>query len=184
MRFDLVDGFCLSPIRDGDQTAYLQHFQDKALTDALILIPYPYTRQDADQWIKVRVEATAKQARESQFALRRPDGFLVGGAGLVLTRGMKSHRADLGYWIIAEYRGRGLVRAAVRALVRHGFSELGLKRIQAWTTLSNEVSQRILEKEGFAREGLLRGYQQSEGVLLDGYLYARLSDGTEKLAVA
>jgi ribosomal-protein-alanine N-acetyltransferase len=174
MRFELKDGFYLGPIEEGDQAAYIQHFCDRKLTDALVLIPHPYTAQDADLWVKACRETAARQMKESQFAIRQANGFLVGGCGLFVNRGMENHRAELGFWIAEEHRHQGLVLASVRHLVKYGFSELGLQRIQAWTSVSNQASQHILEANEFLKEGLFRGYQRQNGVLIDCYPYGLL----------
>jgi RimJ/RimL family protein N-acetyltransferase len=173
MRIDLQHrGFYLSPIQNGDQAAYVEHFRDKATTDNLLKIPYPYTEEDAEAWVKSRLEAALKQPQETSFALRRIDGFLIGGIGLVLNSGAAEHRAELGYWVAKDYRGRGLATAAIRAMVQYAFQSLGLKRVEALAFSHNLISHRVLEKAGFKREGLLEGYHLKNGALQDACIYA------------
>ncbi len=182
MRIDLnhPDSFYLSSVQNGDQAAYVEHFRDKDTTDCLLKIPYPYTEDDAEKWVRVCLEATLKQPHETNFALRRSDGFLIGGAGLVLNGGAAEHRAELGYWVSKDYRGRGLATAITRVMVRHAFQSLGLQRIEALTFSQNLISQRVLEKAGFKLEGLLQGYHIKNGILQDACMYGLLKTDTSE----
>jgi len=174
MYLHLHDGFYLSPVREGDEAAYVEHFSDKATTDNLLKIPYPYTMTDAENWVRFCVESSLKQTRPIHFGFRRPDNFLIGGIGLQLGSGTAAHRAEIGYWLAKDYRGRGLATAAVRVMVRHAFQDLGLRRIEATSASRNLASHRVLEKAGFIREGFLAAYHLKDGVLIDVYLFAIL----------
>lgn len=182
MRIDLHDGFYLDQIRDGDQPAYVEHFSDKDTADRLLKIPFPYTEAHADFWVKHCTNLARQETDPHQFALRRPDGFLIGGIGLVLDKGMADHRAETGYWVAIGYRGRGLATAAVQAITQHAFQRLDIKRIEAYPFSGNLESCRVLEKAGFMREGLLVGYHLKEGALIDAHLFARVEKAPTSLA--
>jgi ribosomal-protein-serine acetyltransferase len=64
---------------------------------------------------------------------------------------------DVGYWIDAEYEGRGITSRSVRALVTSVFSELGLKKVDLRTSMGNVRSRAVAERLGFAYEGILPG---------------------------
>ena len=173
MRIDLHDGFYLSPVREGDQAAYVKHFRDKDVTDRLIKVPYPYTEKDAEDWVQSRIDAARKQPHETHFALRRADGFLIGGVGIVLNKSDAiAHRAELGYWLAKNYRGRGLASAAVRAFSQYAFQNFGLRRIEALPFSNNAASHRTLKKADFKREGVLAGYHRKNGIPADACMYA------------
>jgi RimJ/RimL family protein N-acetyltransferase len=83
--------------------------------------------------------------------------------------------AEVGYWIVPERRGAGLATAAVELVVSRAFTA-GIERLQATVEPWNVPSQRVLEKAGFDREGLLRGYARwGDEPRRDVYLYARLA---------
>ena len=172
MRFDLHDGFFLSAVQQGDQAAYLEHFKDKETTDRLLKVPFPYRQEDADYWVHFCLDSASRHLRPHHFALRRGDGFLIGGIGLQLNSVTSLHRAELGFWLAKDYRNRGLTTAAVRGVVRSGFQDFGLNRVEATAATHNLASQRVLEKAGFSREGLLTAYQIKEDVLIDVYMFA------------
>ena len=79
---------------------------------------------------------------------------VVGFNGIVT-----SHRhGEIGYWIAAEFEGKGLVTASCRALVTHGFDELDLHRIAVKCSNDNHRSEAIPIRLGFTYEGTLRDY--------------------------
>jgi ribosomal-protein-serine acetyltransferase len=59
---------------------------------------------------------------------------------------------DLGYWIDADYEGRGMARRAAQALVSEAFIELGLKRVDLRTSIENKRSRGLAERLGFSFE--------------------------------
>ncbi|MGY0024371.1 GNAT family N-acetyltransferase [Streptomyces sp. cg35] len=82
--------------------------------------------------------------------------------------------ARLGYWVDAEYTGRGLVTAAVEEVCRTARDELGLHRIEAGTLTDNTASQRVLAKSGFERYGLAPKLLYIAGEWRDHILFQRL----------
>lgn len=68
-------------------------------------------------------------------------------------------RAELGYTIARAYWGQGYATEAVQALIRFGFEQMDLVRIEAVVLPDHSASARVLEKAGMQYEGLLRGYQ-------------------------
>lgn len=77
----------------------------------------------------------------------------------------------LGYWLGAEFNGRGLAAAAARDVIRLAFGDLGLHRIEAATLVHNIRSQRVLERCGFVRFGLAPAYLKIAGKWQDHILY-------------
>src|SRR5690606_31841779 len=99
----------------------------------------------------------------------------VGTIGLdrINTR-MKS--ASIGYQVGAEFAGKGLGTRMVREFIRAVFSETNIERLTATVHFENLASQRVLEKVGFIKEGLLRQYLIISGKRVDFYAYAILRD--------
>ncbi|MGH8302173.1 MAG: GNAT family N-acetyltransferase [Steroidobacteraceae bacterium] len=82
----------------------------------------------------------------------------------------------IGIWLRPAARGRGIGRAAQRALVELFFAHTAVNRVEAHTDVENIAEQRALEAAGFTREGLVRGAQWRGGRYRDGYLYAIVRD--------
>jgi RimJ/RimL family protein N-acetyltransferase len=65
--------------------------------------------------------------------------------------------AAVGYWLRPEARGRGAATVAVQLIARWVFDELDVQRLELTTAPENVASQRVAERVGFTREGVLRG---------------------------
>ena len=81
---------------------------------------------------------------------------------------------SLGYWIAEAHNGRGHATAAVGQMCTVAFDELGLHRVEAGTLRHNVASQRVLERNGFARFGLAPRYLRIAGEWQDHVLFQRL----------
>ena len=102
------------------------------------------------------------------------DGRYAGGVGLSWEPFRV--RGSIGYWIAAEFEGRGLVTRAVRALLDVGFREIGLHRIEIKAGTENTRSRAIPERLGFVREGVERGAGRGSQGYHDLVVYSMLED--------
>lgn len=103
----------------------------------------------------------------------RTTGTVIGLVGL--SYDAYHARASLGYDVARHVWGQGLATEALRAVVRFGFEEMGLNRIDAETIVDNAPSVRVLEKLGFRREGVRKAYSlEDDGLYHDDAIYARL----------
>jgi [ribosomal protein S5]-alanine N-acetyltransferase len=82
----------------------------------------------------------------------------------------------VGYWVGVADGGRGLATAALAEIVAIAFGAFGLHRVQAETLLDNVRSQRVLDRNGFARFGLAPAYLKIAGRWQDHIMYQRISD--------
>ena len=97
---------------------------------------------------------------------------MIGSIDMRITRLGAGH---IGYWMAANARGRGLATAALRTLSRWAIEELGLGRVELATDPENLASQRVAEKAGFQREGVLRSMLPTrEGPRRDGVMFSLL----------
>ena len=87
---------------------------------------------------------------------------MIGTVGL-LRFDFEHRHAELGYDIARRWWGRGLTPEAAGAVIRYGFSVLGLHRIEAGVLPENNASVRVLEKLGFVEEGTRRDYLYAQG---------------------
>ena len=89
----------------------------------------------------------------------------------------REHRvAEVGYWVAREARGRGVASRAVRLVARWAIESCGIERLQLRADVLNEASQKVAEKSGFRREGVLRSSRFSPrlGRRVDFAMYSLL----------
>jgi ribosomal-protein-serine acetyltransferase len=85
------------------------------------------------------------------------------------------HRsASIGYWLVENKQGKGIVTQSCAKLIEHGFIDLGLQRIEIRCGNNNFSSKRIPEKLGFKLEGVMRSAECLYGEFIDLSLYSLL----------
>jgi ribosomal-protein-alanine N-acetyltransferase len=113
------------------------------------------------------------------------DDQLAGGLTISNVRRGVTQSGIVGYWIGKPYTGRGYMTEALRAAVGFAFDTLHLHRLEAATMPHNVPSVRVLEHNGFRREGYARRLLKINGTWEDHVLHALLSedvrrDGTQE----
>ena len=174
-RIPLCEKFELGPVQAKDEDALVKHLnateEFQKCTDRL---PFPYTRFDAKQWVsRVSSESTSHSGTQTWTIRQIEDDSLVGGIGLMKI--VRFQRAEVGYWLAKEFWGTGVTSRAVDRICQHGFTELGLRRIQANVFAFNIASTKVLQKAGFELEGRLRNECFPNGSPVDLLVFGKLS---------
>jgi RimJ/RimL family protein N-acetyltransferase len=166
------EGIVLRPWRLEDVPAVTAACQDAEIARWLSFVPEPYTEEDARFYIE---DCMAAEDDRKPFAITDTEtGEVIGSIDLRINRMQTGH---VGYWLAAEARGRGLTTAALRALSRWAIEELGLGRVELVTDPDNIASQRVAEKAGFTREGVLRSILLNrDGSRRDGVMFSLLPE--------
>jgi [ribosomal protein S5]-alanine N-acetyltransferase len=127
-----------------------------------------------------RLRHYAREEREDQgyaFAIfELTTNQLVGGVSLSNVRRGVTQTASLGYWMGLPHVKQGFMREAVGLTVSVAFDGLRLHRLEAATLLDNTGSIRVLEHNGFQREGLARRYLRINGDWRDHLLFGLLAE--------
>lgn len=119
-------------------------------------IPQPYRDAEASSWIE-QASAGWRDGTSAPFAVTdATTGALAGSVGVGWVGEPEERVGEVGYWLCRDLRGRGLITRAVRLVSRWAFEELGCERLQLRADEENVPSQRVAEKAGFTREGVLR----------------------------
>jgi ribosomal-protein-alanine N-acetyltransferase len=138
-------------------------------------LPYESWRgmEDAQAWFGRAVGRLAAREAAQFVIVLRESGRIIGSC-LLFHFDEASGRAEVGYLLGREYWGAGFMAEAMRALVAFAFDPVGLRRLEAEIDPRNTASARLLERLGFAREGLLRERWDTKGEISDSGLYGLL----------
>lgn len=162
----------LRPWRESDEGALWEACQDPEIA-RWVSIPQPFTRTDAREQIAEWQEMW-RDGSGAPFAVIDVASGRVLGA--VLRIGPDGHQATLGCWVAQPARGRGIGTRVLRAVADWTFETTDVVRVDAYIMAGNEASQRMTERAGFQREGLLRAWDLLRGVPVDCVAYSRLRD--------
>jgi RimJ/RimL family protein N-acetyltransferase len=164
----------LRPWREADVAGTLLAFSDPVVQRFSWPRTTPFTEADARSYFAEQEESRLR-GEELNFALAEPDDQeVVVGGGSLYDVALDQGRASVGYWLAPEGRGRGAATHTVRLLARWAFAELGLARLELTCSPDNEASQRVAERCGFVREGLLRSHLPFKGGRRDTVIYSLL----------
>ncbi|MBP9700428.1 GNAT family N-acetyltransferase [Candidatus Woesebacteria bacterium] len=83
-------------------------------------------------------------------------------------------KTSIGYWLSASYQGKGIMTAAVRALVEYVFTKLAFNRVEIRAASGNQKSRAIALRLGFSQEGVLREAEFVGDTFLDSVVYSLL----------
>ncbi|WP_312099423.1 GNAT family protein [Niallia sp.] len=103
----------------------------------------------------------------------KDEDTVIGSCGF-LNMQPKHYKTEIGYELSRHYWGQGIASEALEAVLTYGFEHLSLERIEALIEPLNISSQKLVEKQGFLREGLLRHYEYTCGKFDDLYMYSIL----------
>ena len=167
------DGIVLRPWREDDLAALTAACQDAEIARWLPMVPSPYSEDDGRRYLE-QARLNWELGDAYNFAVVDESGRLLGSIAMRILRFGVGH---IGYWMAAEARGRGLTTEALRALSRWAIEKLGLGRVELVTDPDNIASQRVAEKAGFTREGILRLILVNrDGSRRDGVMFSLLPD--------
>jgi RimJ/RimL family protein N-acetyltransferase len=100
------------------------------------------------------------------------EGTILGG-GTLHHLDRERSIVELGYWLFPSARGGGVATRVARLLAAHAFS-LGIERVTAMVDVGHLASERVLERAGFTREGVLRSMPRADGTRTDRTIFSLL----------
>lgn len=152
---ELRDGeLLLRPWNDGDVAAVHAACQDPEIPRWIPVVPQPYTEESAREFIRRAGEQGVAGNHQLAIVDART-GELLGAIGMRVNATMKI--GHIGYWVTRDARRRGVATRALRTLARWAL-EHDYGRVELVTDPDNVASQRVAEKVGFRREGVLRSH--------------------------
>lgn len=98
--------------------------------------------------------------------------------GTIFLNNFEGRRAEIGYELSEDHWQKGIMSEAMKEVLKLGFKQLKLTRIQAFVCEENIASKYLLKKFNFQEEGYLRQYEchQASGECKDMYIFAVLKN--------
>ena len=153
-----------------DKTALAENLNNmNVLNNLRDGLPYPYTEDDAEDFI--RAILSADKDKSFAFAITL-NGKVIGSIGVFRQDNIHYRTAEMGYYMGEKYWGRGYMTEAVKLVCDFVFENTDIIRIFAEPFAYNSASCRVLEKAGFRFEGVLRSNAYKNGNIVDMKMYA------------
>lgn len=166
------DSISLAPIHRKEAPTLAQLANNKKIWDNMRdYMPYPYALNDAYTFL----EQIAENPSLTVLGIKL-NGKLCGVIGLNRQTDIYRHSAEVGYWIGEEYWGKGIATVALGLISYYAFNELRLERIYSSVFEYNPASMRVLEKNGFLKEGTGIRSALKNGKLWNEHRYALLKE--------
>jgi RimJ/RimL family protein N-acetyltransferase len=128
-----------------------------------------YWQKSMAEWQK-KYESPSDE--EKWFSIEKKDGTKVG----FMEHFTIDNLLEIAYFLAPKERGKGYCTEAIQLIVDYLFLSKEIVRIQARTDVRNLDSQKVLEKSGFTKEGIIRKSEFIRGEWRDRYLYSILRD--------
>ena len=166
-----IDELVLRPWRREDAPAVLAACQDPEIA-RWVTIPQPFLPADADALIDSAL-AMRRDGTGAAFAVvEAATGRLLGA---VTRFGPDGHQATLGLWLAPDARGRGVGTRSLRLVSDWTLATTAVIRLDVFIMVGNEPSERMVERAGFRREGVLRAWDlHTGGVPVDCVVFSRV----------
>jgi RimJ/RimL family protein N-acetyltransferase len=157
--------------RNTDRESLVRHANNRKVWRNLKdRFPHPYTDADARAWLGL----ARTNPGVTGWAIE-VGGEAAGGIGLLPLSDVHVRCAHIGYWLGEAHWGRGIMTAVVHAVSGQAFLGGRLLRLEAPVFAWNPASMRVLEKCGYAKEGVMRKSVVKDGEVIDSVLYAKVA---------
>jgi ribosomal-protein-serine acetyltransferase len=134
-----------------------------------------YSIRESKTWCESRGAAWDKKSEYDFIIMDKSDESCIGICGFNNIN-TEIRIANLGYWIRTGRIGQGIASAAVPMLAKFGVDNLNLYRLEIVVAEDNLPSQRVAEKAGALREGLLRNRLTVHGKILNAFMFSLVPD--------
>lgn len=166
----ISDNFKLRPFRLEDAEEFYLGINTQTIARDTT-IPLPWDFDSIKWWISFINEAALRFPITELHFVIEVEGRLAGSIGII---NIDIHKAELGYWLKDEYAGKGIMTKAVGLVATHALQKMNLKRLFAPVLMHNKASARVLAKNGFEKEGILRKFYLKDGKYIDAICYAKI----------
>jgi [ribosomal protein S5]-alanine N-acetyltransferase len=110
------------------------------------------------------------------WAVCSPDDTIFYGAGGLNSLSKEHKKAEIGFWLMPEFWGQGIMSEAMPLICSFGFEKLDLHRIEGLVETENSNCKRALAKLGFDHEGTMKDCEVKNGKFISLDMYAVLKN--------
>lgn len=103
------------------------------------------------------------------------------GAGGLNSLSKEHKKAEIGFWLIPTFWGKGIMTEAIPLICKYGFDQLGLHRIEGIVETENKNSKNAMSKLGFHHEGTMKECEIKNGKFIGLDIYARLKTAGQSI---
>jgi [ribosomal protein S5]-alanine N-acetyltransferase len=167
-----TDRLILRQVTKEDASSLLKYLSNKDVMKHIGLEPFKSIDDALDEisWYQSIFE---KKTGIRWGITLKDQGGVIGSCGF-LNLVSKHYRSEVGIELSKEHWGKGIASEALEAVIKYGFEQMNLQRIEALIEPPNLPSQKLVQRQGFIREGLLRSYEFTVGKFDDLYMYSLL----------
>jgi ribosomal-protein-alanine N-acetyltransferase len=162
----------LRPLSMLDLEFVFRHFSDPEV-NRYLLDEEPVTTREQAQSIIDFYSLPGRKSYNRWVIVRKTDARPIGTCGYHQWQSAQ-RRAEIGYDLEKASWRQGIMTEALHAMLRYGFEQMGLNRVEALVYVENHASIRLLERLGFKKEGLLRQYFRRDDTYFDHWLLSLL----------
>ncbi len=164
-----TDRLILRKFEYTDDDDMLKYWVADERIQSLYFEPVYVSKEDVKELLDKYIGSYEKNDYYRWAIIEKDSGKCIGQIAFFLIDS-KNHFAEIEYCIGSEFQCRGYATEATKEIIRYGFEEINLHKIQICTTTTNKSSKRVIEKCGFTYEGTLRDYFYANGEYV-GRLY-------------
>jgi ribosomal-protein-alanine N-acetyltransferase len=172
------DRFKLVEIKDEHRNDIFELFGDDSVTQFYNITTLQRV-EDADAIIDhFRTRFADKKGIRWGIAEPTNEAKILGTIGFNSI--IPEHKAQLGYDLKSAQWKRGIITEVIDCVLNYAFNNLNINRVEAEVMPGNYASERVLEKNGFLKEGLFRDWMFWNNRHYDIYIYSILKSDREK----
>lgn len=167
----------LRPLQEKDVESIYQACQDP-LIPQFTTVPSPYTITHAQFFVHEQEPARFAMKTELIFAIAEGHEIDEKFCGVISFHSVNlgNHAAEIGYWIAASARGKGIGSIAAKMITEYGFLTMGFRRIEALVDVDNLASMALLRSADYELEGVLRQkVTRDNGMQIDMALFSKVN---------
>ncbi|MDX8366904.1 GNAT family protein [Cytobacillus sp. IB215665] len=167
-----TDRLILRKVTKNDANEMLAYLSDEEVVKHIGLTPF---QSLSDVWDEIEwYDSIIEEGTGIRWGITlKGNNKVIGSCGF-LNMKSKHFRAEVGFELSKDFWGKGIASEALEGVINYGYRHFQLERIEALIEPANLPSQKLVERQGFTREGLLRSYEYTCGKFDDLYMYSRL----------